>query len=94
MECIMDDLTADQMEQSGHEISRFQLSDQNREIKKWHAIARMVNSYPDVLPFSLIITDPERQWAFFSQASGIIRQSKDKSIAEVTDTSEVVIDIY
>jgi hypothetical protein len=91
---LMDDLTAEQRDQSGYGISQPQVSDQNREIKKWHAIARMVDSYPDVLSFSITITDPERRWAFFSQASGILHRSADRAITEVTDTSEVVIDIY
>ena len=41
---IMDDLTAEQRNQSGHGIFQPQVSDQNREIKKWHAIARMVDT--------------------------------------------------
>jgi hypothetical protein len=90
----MEDLTADQIEQSGQEISLFQVSDPNWEIKKWHAIARMVNSYPDVMSFSRIITDPERRWAFFIQASGILHRFENRAIAKVAATSEAVINIY
>jgi hypothetical protein len=67
---------------------RLQESDQNREIKKWHAIAKMVDINPDVLQFSLSITEPERRWAFFAQASGILYQSLTREINEVGDRAD------
>jgi hypothetical protein len=90
----MDDLKEEPEELLELVTIQFQVSDQNREIKKWQAIARMVDTNPDVLPFSLSTTEPERRWAFFSRASGILHQSLTREINEVgdiTDTSSVAI---
>jgi hypothetical protein len=48
----------------------------------------MVDTNPDVLPFSLSITEPERRWAFFAQASGILYQSLSREINGVGDKSD------
>jgi len=90
----MDDLIENPGELSGNRIFQPQVSYRNREIKKWKAIARMVDTNPDVLPFSHSITEPERRWAFFSQASGILHQSASRAVDEVSDTSGAVIDIF
>lgn len=90
----MDDLIAEPGELSGHEIISSQVSDQDREIKKWHAISRMVEPDPDVLPFSLSTTGPERLWAFFTRASVILQQSEDRAMDEVTGISEATVDIF
>ncbi len=90
----MDDLTEEPEELPELATIQFQVSDQNREIKKWQAIARMVDTNPDVLPFSLSTTEPERRWAFFARASGILHQSLTREINEVgdiSDTSSVAI---
>jgi hypothetical protein len=90
----MDDLTAEPEGLPELATIQIQVSDQNREIKKWHAIARMVDRNPDVLPFSLSITEPERRWVFFARASGILHQSIIREINEVgdiTDASSVAI---
>ena len=70
----MPDLTEEPDELPGQGTIPDQVSDQNREIKKWRAIARMVNNNPDVLTFSLSTTEPERRWAFFALASGVLAQ--------------------
>jgi len=90
----MNDLTVQPGEFPGNDTIQSQVSDQNREIKKWGAIARMVNSNPDVLPFSLAITEPERRWAFFSQASGILHQSLTRNTDEIAEMSETVVAIF
>ncbi len=90
----MDDLTLDQGKLSGQNTIQLQVSDKNREIKKWQAIARMVDSNPDVLPFSLSITEPERRWAFFARASGILNQSVTRDIDEAAEISEAVVAIF
>ena len=90
----MDDLIAQLGELSEDREFQPQVSYQNREIKKWQAIARMVDSNPEVLPFSLATTEPERRWAFFSQASGILHLSESRAINEVSETSEAVVDIF
>jgi hypothetical protein len=91
----MDDLIAAPEEQSDSVLFQPQVFYQNREIKKWQAIARMVDPNPDVLPFALTTTDPERRWAFFSQASGILHQSEARAVEEVTDnTSGAVVEIF
>jgi hypothetical protein len=85
----MDDLTAEPGELPELDTIQLQVSDQNREIKKWQAIAKMVDINPDVLPFSLSTTEPERRWAFFAQASGILYQSLTREINEVGDITDV-----
>ena len=90
----MDDLIEKPGGLSDGRVFQPQVSYQNREIKKWQAIARMVDSNPDVLPFSLASTEPERRWAFFSQASGILHLSESRAIDEITDTPEAVVDIF
>jgi hypothetical protein len=90
----MDDLTALSEELPEHGTIPPQVSDQKREIKKWRAIARMVDTNPDVLPFSLSTTEPERRWVFFSQASGILHQSLTREINGVGDPSEAVVAIF
>jgi len=90
----MDDLTAFSEELPEHGTIQSQVSDQNREIKKWCAIARMVDTNPDVLPFSLSTTDPERRWVFFGQASGILHQLLTREMNEVGDPSEAVVAVF
>jgi hypothetical protein len=90
----MDDLIEKPGGLSEVRVFQPQVSYQNREIKKWQAIARMVDSNPDVLPFSLATTEPERRWAFFSQASGILHLSESRAIDDGSDTSEAVVDIF
>jgi len=90
----MDDLTLDQGKLSGQNTIQLQVSDKNREIKKWQAIARMVDSNPDVLPFSHSITEPERRWAFFARASGILNQSVTRDIDGAAEMSEAVVAIF
>ena len=90
----MDDLTAEQRELSEDGSVLPQVSDQNREIKKWRAIARMVDPNPDVLPFPVSTTDPERRWAFFSQASGLLYQSVTREINETADMPDAVVAIF
>lgn len=90
----MDNLIAKQGELSEEGTFQPQVSYQNREIKKWQAIARMVDSNPDVLPFPLSTTEPERRWAFFSQASGILLQSGSRVVDETSDSPEAAVDIF
>jgi hypothetical protein len=90
----MDDLIENPGELSEDRTFQTQVSYRNREIKKWNAIARMVDTTPDVLPFSHSTTEPERRWAFFSQASGILHQSASRAVDEISDTSGAVVDIY
>ena len=90
----MDDLTAEQGERSERGTSQSRVSDQNREIKKWNAIARMVDPNPEVLPFALSTTEPERQWAFFARASGIVHPPITKEIDEFTEISDAVVTIF
>jgi len=90
----MNDLTAEPSELSGRGTIPQEVSSQGREIRKWQAIARMVDPNPDVLPFSLSTTEPERRWAFFSQAYGILQQSESRAMDEVSDTSEEAVDIF
>jgi hypothetical protein len=87
-------LTEEPEEVPGQGTILNQVSDQNREINKWRAIARMVDNNPDVLPFSLSITEPERRWAFFARASGILHQSLTREIDEVGDISEASVAIF
>lgn len=84
----MDDLTAVPDELPELAKLQFQVSDQAREIKKWQAIARMMDNNTDVLPFSLSTTDPEWRWVFFARASGILHQSLSREINEVGDIKE------
>ena len=90
----MDDLTAEQGKLSEHGTITPQVSDQNSEIKKWRAIARMVDPNPDVLPFSLSTTEPERRWAFVARASGIFHQSVTREIGEAAEMSEAAVAIF
>ncbi len=90
----MDDLTAETGGLSEHGTIQSQVSDQNREIKKWRAIARMVDTNPDVLPFSLSTTEPERRWAFVARASGIFHQTVTREIGEAAEMSEAVVAIF
>jgi hypothetical protein len=64
---------------------------QQREIKKWRAIAIMVDTNPDVLPFSISSTEHERRWAFFSQASGILHTP---ALRESVESQEAVVAIF
>jgi hypothetical protein len=84
----MDDLTA--VPDELHELAKlpFQVSYQDRQIKKWQAIARMMDNNPDVLPFYLSTTDPERRWVFFTRASGILHQSLSREINKVGDIKD------
>ncbi|MCX6700375.1 MAG: hypothetical protein NTV68_10705 [Methanomicrobiales archaeon] len=90
----MDDLTEEQGERSERRTIHTLISDQNREIKKWNAIARMVDPNPEVLPFALSTTEPERQWAFFARASEIVHPPITREIDEVTEISDVVVTIF
>jgi hypothetical protein len=85
----MDDLAAEPKGLPELATIEVQVSDQNREIKKWQAIARMVDRNPDVVPFSHSITEPERRWVFFARASGILHQSLIREINEVGDKTDV-----
>jgi hypothetical protein len=88
----MDDLKEDPEELLELATIQFPVSDQNRVIKKWQAIARMVDTTPDVLPFSLSTTEPERRWVFFARASGILHQTREiNEVGDITDTSSVDI---
>jgi len=90
----MDDLTAEQGERSERGTIHPRVADQNREIKKWNAIARMVDPNPEVLPFALSTTETERQWAFFARASGIVNPPVVREIDEVDDISDAVVTIF
>ncbi|GEM_PF-2857990 len=90
----MDNLKAEQGEQYGPGTSRPFISDRTRDIKKWQAIASMVDPDPDVLSFSLTSTESERRWAFFTRASGISRPGIPGDPGEVDDRSEEVVMIF
>jgi hypothetical protein len=90
----MNDLIENPGELSEDRTFQSQVSYQKREIKKWKAIARMVATNSDVLPFSHSTTEPERRWAFFSQASGILHQSASRAVDEGSDTSVATVDIF
>jgi hypothetical protein len=87
-------MTAETRGLSEHGTILTQVSDQNREIKKWQAIARMVDSTPDVLPFSHSITEPERRWAFYARASGIVQRSVTREIDDAAEMSDAVVAIF
>jgi hypothetical protein len=90
----MDDLTENPGELIEDRTFQPQLSYRNREINKWKAIARLVDTNSDALPFSRSTSEPERRWAFFSQASGILNQSALRAVDDLSDTSGAVVDIF
>jgi hypothetical protein len=90
----MDDMTAETRELSEQGTIQTKVSDHNREIKKWQSIAKMVDSIPDVLPFSHSITEPERRWVFYARASGIVQQSVSREIDDAAEMSEAVVAIF
>lgn len=90
----MDDLTTDSGDLSGHGTFQPRISDQTRDIRKWQAMARMIDPNPDVLPFSLSTTEPERRWAFFTRAAGIVYPALTRTTEDGSDMSEVAVTIF
>lgn len=90
----MDDLTDVQPESPGEMGVKDVVPFQTREIRKWQVIASMVDTNPDVLPFPISTNRPERLWAFFSQASGILQQTDITKMAEEADSAGASVIIF